>query len=148
MKSLHIRTYDSDANTGRLFPIKAGVTLNAQQVKDLYYHMAMIRTCLESDDDSTGVKYHIGKNTYVEAAPDRGMVDFRHYFYLSADEVHPTRRGIQIDRSQFEKLEENFPEIATRWGQEMSNMTPCFMTHESEESFRACPHCSPPYEGQ
>ena len=147
-KSLHIRTYDSDVNTGRLFPIKAGVTLNSQQVKDLHYHMPMIRVCLENSDDSTAVKYHVGKNTYVEVVPERGMVDFRHYFYLSANELHPTRRGIQIDRTQYDKLEENFSQILSAWGGEMNDNTPCFLTHDSEESFRACCHCNPPYDGE
>lgn len=90
------------------------------------------------------VKTHIGKNVFAQAKKAYSTVDLRHFFFTNENikSLHPTRRGINLNLFEFERLAKYLPLLEEKWAG-LKGLTECASTHKSLSAMTSCKHCTP-----
>lgn len=89
------------------------------------------------------LKIHIGANTFATAKKSYQTVDIRHHFFTnqSSKSVHPTRRGISLNKYEFSKLVSHLPDLESIW-YGLRELQECSKTHTQGQALM-CTHCTP-----
>jgi len=95
------------------------------------------------------IQIHLGSNLYAAAKKSFQTVDIRHFFFTdnSARSLHPTRRGVNLNRYEFKKLQLYLPELENVW-YGLAELCECVKSHSTATQRLECAHCTPTPENQ
>lgn len=91
-------------------------------------------------------EYHIGNSVWVRVQASKAYVDMREFYFKTDEEGKelklPSPKGITLFRDEFDNLLQALQDVTNIW-RGLKEMTPCSLTHQNQEGFLLCPHCSP-----
>jgi len=164
---LTFRHYPTDKLTRNLSETPREIDLDVFQTKDLLEGIESIRTALLialgegqpsqslfgpdgkiGDDDiennlsSQDFSLHIGRNTFVRVENGKQFVDIRRFYFGRNKCLLPSPRGITLFKAEFDAFIQKVNQITNLW-RDLDTMINYSLTHENEEDYNQCEHCSP-----
>ena len=92
---------------------KKGVSLRLIRWRILPNNIDVLALDKEERAELTGaVSLHLGGGQYAGVVPHYSVVDLRQYFMTEDGEVKPTRKGVTLNRNEWENLIASLSEIS------------------------------------
>ena len=121
-------------------PTKKGISLILMRWKNWVHQLEYADAALQ---EKTSYGHHIGGNVCCNVAENGVCVDIRQYWKAQVELV-PTKKGICLRPSEYERLKELVPEIGNALP-ELSAVVPCFLQsdHMNQLGALQCSECNP-----
>ena len=121
-------------------PTKKGISLTLIRWKWLVDNIDYIDEALKKGDV---YEQHLGGNVYVKIKQGGVCVDIRQY-WKPEEEVVPTKKGLCLRPTEYERLKEVIPEIGTALP-ELNSIVPCMFRsdHANQLGLLQCAECNP-----
>ena len=148
---LHIRIYDNNR-----LATKKGVVLNASRWGILKHQMGFISGIFNAVDKQAIVplKEHLGGRIFATMDGVFPILHLRKYFKPNMesgnnDSPIPTRLGVTLRQSEYQKLVELIPSIE-KLSNELKKGAACYESnsHANQMGYFGCDECSPFYTGE
>ena len=157
MLGAHVRRYELNAITGKLYPSTEGVILSGQQLMDIHYlspeilEEARLRQADDNNVMQTAISFHVGNNAFIEVLSDGQNVAIVKSYYSAAGVLVPSRFVVELTYHEFEKLYRSIPSILYAWPEmnvtNEEEIIPCWAGHD-RQGYLMCRHCCPPHDPQ
>ena len=121
-------------------PTKKGISLTLMRWKNFVDYVEYLDEALENKKMYSS---HLGGNVYCAVAESSKCVDIRQY-WKPEEEVVPTKKGLCLRPSEYNRLKEVIPEIGqTLPG--LDTVVPCYFQsdHLNQMGALKCPECNP-----
>ena len=138
-----IRLWEEDGTRAT----KKGVSLPLTRWKILTNNINVLSEALDKEERAeltSAVSLHLGGGQYAGVMPHYSVVDLRQYFMTEDGEVKPTRKGVTLNRNEWENLIASLSEISAVLP-EMALVSSCLQRddHQNQEGALRCRECHP-----
>ena len=141
---IHIR--DFQKYDEKLYPNKKGVTLPLWRwIVFENQESEIVEAAAQYWKDRKEQQWHLGGGVYVTVNHTYPAIDIRHYWKPDdAVKPCPTRKGVKLDRKQFNKLGDVM-KVIRDFVPELNNTIPCYMRedHQNQIGMLRCKECNP-----
>lgn len=138
------------ASSGKLYPLKTGVSLTLSRWKMLCMHMDDIeegRKAIHNKNADVDLQIHLGGNFYASLKYGYPCVDIRKFWIPDGQEkLQATQKGIALLHPEWDRVVSYIKDIELALP-ELAEVTPCPLRedHQNQEGMLQCSECNPNY---